>query len=607
MSFMFNPNPYDDPASINYPVVPQGTAKRVIIGEKAIAKQLIDDAVTSCNKNGACVLCVDGYPAVQFEQLIGQLKVLGLAAGLAVRAFNTRDAAKSADAIEKLLEKNLPQDKEADPVLLYGRLFDGSYADMFDAQKIDQLKSEIKNHKGLYVVYGNGAAYEGLSDLYDLRVWMDITPKNAILNIKSGSFTNLGDTKARPFKEAMRRAYYCDFFLSEHLRKKLTTGGGLNYYISANQTAHLQMMPFDVFETVLSALVKSPYRCRPVYIEGVWGGQYIKKVRNLPDSVKNVAWCFDMIPLEVSIVAEIEGLQLEFPYHTFVQKEGKQIMGEKALKDFGGYFPVRFNYDDTWHASGNMSIQVHPGEKFVRENYNDLGRQDESYYIVATGHDAKTYCGFNNGVDAKEFIKEFKRSEKDFQPVDYEHYVYAEDSVPGKQFMLPAGTIHASGQNQVILEIGSLTVGSYTFKMYDYLRPDLDGKPRPIHSKYAEEVLLTDCDADYAKKNLIKQPVLLREGEGFKEVIVGECEELYFSLRRFEFEKQVQDDTAGQFHALTLVDGEKATVRSIDNPDLCYHMNYLDMVIVPANVGRYEIINEGVQPTMVVHKTQLKG
>ncbi len=48
------------------------------------------------------------------------------------------------------------------------------------------------------------------------------------------------------------------------------------------------------------------------------------------------------------------------------------------------------------------------------------------------------------------------------------------------QFMLPGGTIHASGRNQLILEIGSLTVGSYTFKLYDYLRADLDGTRRPI-------------------------------------------------------------------------------------------------------------------------------
>ncbi len=66
--------------------------------------------------------------------------------------------------------------------------------------------------------------------------------------------------------------------------------------------------------------------------------------------------------------------------------------------------------------------------------------------------------------------------------------------------MLPAGTIHSSGQNQLVLEIGSLTIGSYTFKLYDYVRKDLDGTPRPIHSVYGEEVLSKERNASWVKK-----------------------------------------------------------------------------------------------------------
>ena len=69
-----------------------------------------------------------------------------------------------------------------------------------------------------------------------------------------------------------------------------------------------------------------------------------------------------------------------------------EIMGQHCLEEFDGYFPVRFNYDDTWHSNGNMSVQVHPDEDFVIENYDEFGRQDEAYYVIATGHGAKTYC-----------------------------------------------------------------------------------------------------------------------------------------------------------------------------------------------------------------------
>ena len=77
------------------------------------------------------------------------------------------------------------------------------------------------------------------------------------------------------------------------------------------------------------------------------------------------------------------------------------------------------------------------------------------------GQEARTYCGFANGLDKEEFLSCVRRAEQDKVPFDHDRYINSVPSRPGMQFLLPAGTIHASGRNQVILEIGSLTVGSY--------------------------------------------------------------------------------------------------------------------------------------------------
>ena len=113
---------------------------------------------------------------------------------------------------------------------------------------------------------------------------------------------------------------------------------------------------------------------------------------------------------KVNIICELENGEFEVPFFTFVQAMGEKLLGNKAFAEFGGYFPIRFNYDDTFHASGNMSIQLHPGEKFVTEENGELGRQDESYYIVATGQDAKTYLGFKQDADIDEFLDGIKRA-----------------------------------------------------------------------------------------------------------------------------------------------------------------------------------------------------
>ncbi|HBI74225.1 MAG TPA: phosphoheptose isomerase, partial [Lachnospiraceae bacterium] len=280
------------------------------------------------------------------------------------------------------------------------------------------------------------------------------------------------------------------------------------------------------------------------------------------------------------------------------------LMGSKAHKKFGGYFPIRFNYDDTFHSSGNMSIQVHPDGEFVKENNGELGRQDESYYMVVTGQQAKTYCGFKENADVEEFIEKAKRAEKYGEGFDHDAYVASVPSKPGMQFLIPAGTIHASGRNQLILEIGSLTIGSYTYKMYDYMRKDLEGNLRPIHTYYGDKVLRRDFKGDYVKQNFIQEPRVIRN-DGFTETIVGEHDLIYFSLRNVIFANRYTDETTDRFHVLTLVDGEKCLIRSLTDPDKFFKQEYLDMVIIPAGFGPYEVINEGVG-VVTMHKTLLK-
>ena len=89
------------------------------------------------------------------------------------------------------------------------------------------------------------------------------------------------------------------------------------------------------------------------------------------------------------------------------------------------------------------------------------------------------------------------------------------------------------------------------------------------------------------------------------EYIVGECDMLYFSLRRLEFETSIEDNTNGKFHVLTLVDGERIRIRSIDHPERHFDAEFMDMVVVPADMGRYVIENLRTEP-ICVHKTMLK-
>ena len=610
MSFMFNPYPDKDRTPVNHPLISSKYATQVIGGIPNMAQCLLDAAFKkfSNDKRTTLVIGMDGYLSAEFKPFIDVFEELLCKEGIQLRDFEMSRLYKSSSVLESEFLEYLPEKREPDPVLLYGQLFHGQLSDLLDlaslkelVKKLSACRNRTSESKEVVVVYGCGSSVQPLRKYYDMIVYFDVTPKDPILNIKAGKVKNLGDDKVRPFKTIMRRCYYIDFEVLGRLRKDLLQNDEIDYYI----TSDLKLIPREAFNEICSQFVKCPFRCRPVHLEGVWGGYLVKTVRRLPAEMKNCAWSFELIPLEVSVLIQVGQHVIEMPFFTVVQKEGQLLMGKECVEKFGGFFPIRFNYDDSFHSSGNMSIQVHPGDKYAKKNFGEHGRQDESYYVVATGHGAKTYVGFKENADVREFLAAIRRAETEHVPVDYDAYVNSIESRPGMQFLLPAGTIHSSGRNQVVLEIGSLTVGSYTFKLYDYLRLDFDGKPRPIHSDHGEKVLEPSRRAGWIKENLVQSPRLVRNGEDWAEYIVGEHDLMYFSLRRLEFLRQIEDNTDGSFHVITLVDGEKVRVYAKDNPERFYEMNWLDIIVVPANIGKYVIKNLKDHP-VCIHKTHLK-
>lgn len=609
MSFMFNPYPYDDPKAVNRISMGKEFCSSITRTTVDTAKRLTADMIEILKAQSVCVLAVDGFISAPFEQLAGQITIQASLKGIPVTTRSTDSLWMDVEKLTAKLLHYLPKDKETDPVLLYGRLYKEGIEGLMDNFRMKALKAELQDFRqqgnGLLIIHGNGALCPFFRELYDLNVYIDMTQKRTILNIRAGKCGNIGIKERSTYNEMIRHSYYVDFEASFPIRQEVIRDGIAQYYLTGDHPDQIQMIQVDRLKELFSTMVTYPLRCRPVYIEGVWGGYYVKHLRNLPEEMKNCAWVFDLIPMEVSIVADLEGLLMEFPFYFFVQLIGPELMGPEVARKFHGYFPIRFNYDDTYHSSGNMSIQVHPDGEYIRSNNDELGRQDESYYIVVAGQDAKTYCGFTENASVDEFISNAKRAETEKVGFDHDKYVNSFPSKPGMQFMIPAGTIHASGRNQVILEIGSLTIGSYTYKMYDYLRQDMDGSLRPIHTYHGERVLDRTRRTSWVKPNLVPEPQVVRTGSGFEETIVGEHNLLYFSLRNVRFDRCYEDETSDRFHVLVLVEGERCMIRSLSAPDRYFIQDYLEMVIVPAGFGPYEVINMGVG-TVIMHKTLLK-
>ena len=615
MSFMYNPFPFDDPRPVNRPELSEKTVNSIISGgNQNVVKKFVATLADRAAKEGV-VVALDGYTTANWTVFVNLIARECCLLGLGFEAIDANAATlKSGKEIDAIIDPLLIWDTKIDPTLLYGKVYKGGYQGLMDEVRTEAFKKAVPASRQagkISVVYGYGSLIPELRELYDVKVFFDLTPMKSMLRIRRGEYSNLGKERPGIINRTIRRCYYCDFECAVRNRHELWENNVPDWYVLDNDPQNLQLMPFGTFSDICAQLVKYPFRAKPCYLEGVWGGSYMKKLRNLPDEMRNAAWVFDFIPMEVSVVVEAGDEKLDINYCSFVHKEGVNLMGEDCVKKFEGYFPIRFNWDDSYHSTGNMSIQCHSGGEYNVKNYNEFGRQDESYYVVVTGHDAKTFIGFRDDADIPQFFRDIEAADTEHKPCDYMKYVSYEESKPGLQVMLPAGTIHSSGRNQVILEIGSLTIGSYTYKMYDYLRLDFDGKQRPIHTRLGEENVRQDrrYSVIHDPENpeyIVQKPRLAASGEGWEEYILGENPQVYFSLRRLEFEKKCEQDTGGKlFHVLTLVDGDAVRVRSVRHPERYFDLQFMDIVCVPADMGRYVIENLGREPVMV-HKTCLR-
>ena len=612
---MYNPFPFDDPRPVNRPELSEKTVKSIISGgNQNVVKKFVATLADRAAKEGV-VVALDGYTTANWTVFVNLIARECCLLGLGFEAIDANAATlKSGKEIDAIIDPLLIWDTKIDPTLLYGKVYKGGYEGLMDEVRTEAFKKAVPASRQagkISVVYGYGSLIPELRELYDVKVFFDLTPMKSMLRIRRGEYSNLGKERPGIINRTIRRCYYCDFECAVRNRHELWENNVPDWYVLDNDPQNLQLMPFGTFSDICAQLVKYPFRAKPCYLEGVWGGSYMKKLRNLPDEMRNAAWVFDFIPMEVSVVVEAGDEKLDINYCSFVHKEGVNLMGEDCVKKFEGYFPIRFNWDDSYHSTGNMSIQCHSGGEYNVKNYNEFGRQDESYYVVVTGHGAKTFIGFRDDADIPQFFRDIEAADTEHKPCDYMKYVSYEESKPGLQVMLPAGTIHSSGRNQVILEIGSLTIGSYTYKMYDYLRLDFDGKQRPIHTRLGEENVRQDrrysvIHDPESPEYIVQKPRLAASGEGWEEYILGENPQVYFSLRRLEFEKKCEQDTGGKlFHVLTLVDGDAVRVRSVRHPERYFDLQFMDIVCVPADMGRYVIENLGREPVMV-HKTCLR-
>ncbi len=522
------------------------------------------------------IVTIDGYGGVLWEIFREQLHDALLSRKKSVFWYDINSCLKAPAEIEKMIEENLNGD---DPV--FGKKYKGSLADFFDNKKLELLHPDPDTD--ISIVYGTGAA---LANWNGLLVYADV-PKNEIqYRMRAGSIINIGSSELSSNTQMYKRFYFVDWpVLNKHKEQLLKK---IDCIVDEQRIDEITWMDGNDFRDTLNEILQQPFRARPWFEAGVWGGNWMKKnIVGLNKEEINYAWSFEFITPENGIVIECNKNLLEVSFDFLLFFDNNKLLG-KAAQRFGTEFPIRFDFLDTYDG-GNLSIQCHPRANYIRERFGENFTQDETYYILDCEQDAKVYLGFQNDIDPNEFRTALLDAQNKGVEMQAEKYVQKHAAHKHDLFLIPNGTIHAAGKNNMVLEI-SATPYIYTFKMYDWLRLDLNGQGRPINIDHAFNNLSFDRKGSYVRDKLISHPVMKQQWPDGRKIKLPTHEEHFYSVDRYEFTGVAQINTHNQCHLCMLVEGDTVEV-TVNGKMTPFH--FAETFVIPASVENYAVCYQG--------------
>jgi mannose-6-phosphate isomerase class I len=529
------------------------------------------------------VVAIECYSGILDKEVVPELQ----AALQADEWIGTEgDAFMSPDAIDELVAPELGGD---DPI--FGRLTRLTLEDFLDPRKTAEIGNRIeKPATGLIVIYGPGALLR--CDAPDLVIYADMARWEAQARQRANKISNLG-VENQELKASLqyKRSFFIDWRVCDKLKR--ATFDKWDYLLDTCSEGDPKLVTGEALRAGLNQAVAQPFRVVPFFDPGVWGGQWMREVCQLPDGPPNYAWCFDCVPEENSLLLGFGEHQVEIPSINLVFRNPEELLGEPVYGRFGAEFPIRFDFLDTMDGQ-NLSFQVHPLVDYAREHFGLSYTQDESYYILDAGDDAEVYLGLVENVDRDGMLEDLRiASEDPERPFPDKKYVQRFPARKHDHFLIPAGTVHCSGANSMVLEI-SHTPYIFTMKMWDWARLDLNGLPRPINLERGAANIQWNRTRSWVEPRLVNRFEPVAEGDCWKEERTGLYRSEAFETRRHWFTGTVPHDTKGEsVHVINLVEGAEAVVESPNMAFAPFVVRFAETFIVPAAVGPYTIRPHG--------------
>lgn len=534
--------------------------------------------------SGFSQVIVDGFSGVIWSEVQQGLKEAFESLGYKVKWVDVSRCLKSTEEIDEIVAPFL-----GEPDSVWGKKCSLRLESFFRMDELAVLQPD--EACDLTIAFGTGA---GLLQWTAPVVYLEV-PKNEIqYRMRAGSVTNLGSEMAIKPSAMYKRCYFVDWVvLNQHkkaLLARMTVLGDVQW------SGSVSWMLCDSLKEGMQQLSRSVLRVRPWFEPGAWGGQWMKeRFKGISQEEVNFAWSFELIVPENGLVFESDGHLQEVPFEFLMFEAKEQVLGKHAAV-FGEEFPIRFDFLDTWDG-GNLSIQCHPSMDYIRSEFGENFTQDETYYILDCKDNAKVYLGFQEDIDPEKFRKALEESQQFKQEIDIKEYVQEFVAEKHGLYLIPNGTVHSAGKDNLVLEI-SATPYIFTFKMYDWLRLDLNGEPRPINIDHAFKNLRFERKGERVVQELISKPAVIEESTGWQLIHLPTHPDHFYDVHRIEFDSTVTLPTNDSCQVMMLVEGTSVCVEIAD--DTVATFQYAETFVIPAAAREFTLINQGEGRAKVV-------
>ena len=227
-----------------------------------------------------------------------------------------------------------------------------------------------------------------------------------------------------------------------------------------------------------------PFLFQPNLHTVVWGGNQLKPYKGLEPSDEPIgeSWEVSAVPGSTNIIAngEWQGRDLV----SLINEYPDEILGKAVNEKYHGKLPLLVKFID---ARKDLSIQVHPNDEMAMREHGKMGKS-EMWYIIKADEDAHLYAGFKQQITPYEYQKRVE--DGSITEVLADHKVKT-----GDVFYLPAGRVHAICGGIMLAEVQQSS--DVTYRIFDYNRPGLDGKPRELHTELAAKALDYHVEENY--------------------------------------------------------------------------------------------------------------